>query len=95
LTWANPGFGQIRTYNVWRAIGSFTSASAVTANIALFSKVATVTNPDPNKPPTPSYTDSQVKVPNTYTYFVTDSNKQGAASGPSNSVAVTIKPSSK
>jgi hypothetical protein len=43
-------------------------------------------------PPTAAYTDSNVKNNNTtYTYFVTDANKQGAASGPSNPITVIVK----
>ena len=94
MTWKGPGFGQTRAYYVWRAIGSFTSISSVTTNINLFTKIATVTNSVPNTAPPLQYLDSQVKVPNTYTYFVTDANKEGAASGPSNPVAVTLKSSS-
>jgi hypothetical protein len=88
LTWAGPGFGQIRSYIIWRATGSFTTIEQVLAHLAAFSALKTLTG----APPTPSYTDTNVKTNTTYTYFVTDGNMQGAASGPSNLVVVTIKP---
>ena len=85
LTWTAPGFGQIRKYQVWRAVGSFPTAQQVLANFNKFSVIKTLTG----TPPSTSYTDPNVKNKTTYTYVVTDANKQGAQSEPSNPVVVT------
>ncbi|HEX6494506.1 MAG TPA: hypothetical protein VF018_03415 [Acidobacteriaceae bacterium] len=87
LTWAGPGFGQIRSYTIWRATGSFATTEQVLANLPAFSALKTLTG----APPTQSFTDTTVKSNTTYTYFITVGNKQGAASGPSNLLVVTIK----
>jgi len=87
LTWTAPNFGQVRTYYVWRAVGSFPTTQAVLSNIKLFTNIKTLTG----TPPPTSYVDSSVKNTTTYTYFVTDANKQGAQSSPSNSIVVTTK----
>jgi hypothetical protein len=87
LTWTAPGFGQTRSYTIYRAIGSFTNAQLI-SNSSSFSAIKTLTG----APPTASYTDTSVKKNTTYTYFVTDANKQGAQSGASNPVVVTVAP---
>jgi hypothetical protein len=88
LAWTPPGFGQIRKYSIWRAVGSFPTIASVVANINLFSNIQTLTG----APPSPKFTDnSKLKNGTTYTYFVTDGNKQGAQSGPSAPAAVTVK----
>ena len=87
LTWAGPGFGQIRSYTIWRATGSFTTTEQVLAHLSAFSALKTLTG----APPALSYTDTNVRSNATYTYFVTDGNTQGAASGPSNLLVVTVK----
>jgi hypothetical protein len=88
LAWTPPGFGQIRKYSIWRAVGSFPTAASVIANINLFSNIQTLTG----APPSPTFTDnSKLKNGTTYTYFVTDGNKQGSQSGPSAPVVVTVK----
>ena len=87
LTWTAPSFGQIRNYTVWRAIGSFSMPLQVLSNAGAFSAVKTLTG----TPPSPSLTDTNVKNNTTYTYFVTDGNKQGAQSGASIPLVVTIK----
>jgi len=86
LTWTAPGFGQTRSYTVWRAAGSFT-LKQILSNPGSFSVLTTLTG----QPPAPSFTDMSVKNGVTYTYFVTDANKQGAQSGPSNPLVVTVK----
>jgi hypothetical protein len=86
LTWTAPGFGQTRSYMVWRATGSFTLPQ-ILSNPGSFSVLTTLTG----QPPAASYTDPSVKNGVTYTYFVTDANKQGAQSGPSNPLVVTVK----
>lgn len=87
LNWTPPGFGQIRTYYIWRATGSFTTLQSVLANRSSFSRIATLTG----APPVTTYTDTNVKNTTTYTYFVTDANKQGSQSGPSAPAFVTVK----
>jgi hypothetical protein len=87
LTWTAPGFGQTRTYTIYRATGSFVNTQLV-SNSSSFSAIKTLTG----APPTASYTDTSVKNNTTYTYFVTDGNKQGAQSGASNPVVVTVAP---
>ena len=86
LTWTAPGFGQIRRYNVWRATGSFPTLQSVLANLNAFTNIGKVQG----TPPATTFTDSSVKNKTTYTYFVTDANKQGAQSGPSTSVTLTV-----
>jgi hypothetical protein len=88
LTWAAPGFGQVRSYTIWRAVGSFPTTQAVLANLGAFTVLTTLTG----TPPSTSYIDSNVKN-TTYTYFLTEANKQGAQSGPSNPLVVTVKQS--
>ena len=86
VTWTPPGFGQIRKYFVWRAVGSFPTLQSVLANFSAFSNIKTLTG----NPPTNAYTDTTVKNKTTYTYFVTDANKPGAQSGPSTPVTITV-----
>jgi hypothetical protein len=87
LTWLAPNFGQIRKYDVWKAEGSFPTLQQVVANFSKFSRITTVTG----APPSPSFLDPNVKNNRTYTYFVTDGNIQGAQSGPSAPIVVTVK----
>jgi hypothetical protein len=87
LTWTQPSFGQIRNYTIWRAIGSISTTEQIISNLGAFSVLKTLTG----APPTASYTDTNVKNNTTYTYFVTDGNKQGAQSGASNLLVVTMK----
>jgi hypothetical protein len=87
LTWSAPGYGQVRSYDVWRATGSFPSLANVLNSLSQFTKIKTLTG----APPLPSTSDSNVKNNTTYTYFVTDTNKQGAQSSPSNILVVRVK----
>jgi hypothetical protein len=87
LAWTSPTFGQVRTYLVWRAVGTFTTLPSLVANAASFSNIGTVTG----TPPSPSFNDGTVKNGVTYTYFVTDSNKQGVQSSESSPVTLTVK----
>jgi hypothetical protein len=86
LTWTAPGFGQTRSYIIWRAVGSFTPAQII-SNSSAFSVLKTLTG----QPPSPSYIDTAVKNGVTYTYFLTDKNKQGAQSAPTDPLVVTVK----
>jgi hypothetical protein len=86
LTWTSPSFGQTRQYQVWRALGSFPTLASVVANHSLFTKIGTLTG----TPPTAMFVDTSVNTGKTYTYFVTDQNKQGAQSGASTPLVVTI-----
>ena len=88
LNWAAPGFGQTRKYTIWRATGSFPTLTSVIANSAQFKIIGTVTKPTP---PATTFTDSNVKNNSPYTYFVTDTNKQGAQSGASAPATVFVK----
>ena len=88
LTWTSPDFGQIRSYTVWRAIGSFPTTQQVLQNIGLFSKLTpTLTG----NPPLRSFVDTTVKASTTYTYFVVDSNLFGAKSTASTPIVVLVK----
>lgn len=87
LTWSAPGFGQIREYDIWRAVGSFTTFASLVANQALFQNVGKVTG----APPATTFTDSTVKNNVTYTYFVTQKNKQGVQSAPSVQTIISVK----
>jgi len=95
LNWSAPEFGQIRRYDVWRAVGSFISVQAirqaVKANPSLFTKL-TPNGINPVLPatiPATTFTDTNVKNNTTYTYFITattkltPANPQGVQSGPS------------
>jgi hypothetical protein len=79
LTWTSPGFGQVRRYDIWRAEGSFPTVASVIANHALFMNIGNVKG----TPPVTTFTDPNVKNKTTYTYFVTETNKQGVQSGAS------------
>ena len=89
LSWTSTDFGQIRSYTVWRALGSFPTVQQALANIGQFSKLTpTLTG----QPPVTSFIDSaNLKSSKTYTYFVTDSNKPGAKSTASTPLVVTMK----
>jgi hypothetical protein len=87
LTWTAPGFGQIRSYTVWRAVGSFPTTQQVLVNSSKFSKIQTLTG----APPATFVVDQNVKNNTTYTYFVVAVNKQGVQSGESSPIVVTIK----
>ena len=91
LTWTSPSFGQTRQYEVWRALGSFPTLASAVANHSLFTKIGTITG----APPTAMFVDTGVNTSKTYTYFVTDQNKQGAQSGASAPLVVTIGSSTK
>lgn len=87
LTWTAPGFGQVREYDIWRAIGSFTTPGSLVANQALFQMVGKVTG----APPITTFTDtSKLQNKTTYTYFVTEKNAKGVQSAPSNSTVVFV-----
>ena len=88
LNWAAPEFGQIRTYSVWRAVGSFKTVASIYASRAQFTSIATVTG---GTPPKPTYLDGTVKNNTTYTYFIVDMNKQGAQSTASIPTTITVK----
>ena len=88
LSWTSPDFGQIRSYAVWRALGSFPTMQQALANIGQFAKLTTLTG----TPPKTSFIDNaNLKNGRTYTYFVADSNKFGANSTASAPLVVTVK----
>jgi len=86
LSWTSPGFGQIRTYFIWRAAGPI-SATNPPVNIG---KVT-------GAPPQTTFIDKNVKNNVTYTYFVTaalggdSGTNAGNESGPSNIISVAVK----
>jgi hypothetical protein len=76
-------------------VGSFPTRSAVLAAVEANPKLFTII-PPPNgaitgTPPQTFTVDPNVKNGATYTYFVTDKNKQGAQSGASDPIVVIIK----
>jgi hypothetical protein len=86
LSWTAPSFGQIRSYTIWRSVGAFPTAQAVLSHLSAFSILTTLNG----APPVTSFIDANLKN-TTYTYFVTDANKQGAQSGQSTPLVVTVK----
>jgi len=88
LNWSAPGFGQIRTYFIWRA--NTTNGPISPTNLPV--NIGNV----PGTPPATAFTDPNVKNGVTYTYFVTaalgaDSGpNNGNKSGPSNMQTITI-----
>jgi hypothetical protein len=94
LNWNPPSIGQIHRYSIWRAVGSFPTPAKVAANFKLFSngfcgQQNCYVQGNPTPAPT-TYTDNTVKNNTTYTYFVTDTNKQGATSGASAPTVITV-----
>lgn len=89
LTWTAPGFGQIREYDIWRAVGSFSTPGSIVLNQSLFQMIGKVTNA--NAPPALTFTDSTVKNNTTYTYFVTAKSKQNVQSGASTPATISVK----
>jgi len=89
LTWVAPEFGQIRSYSIWRAEGSFTTIASVYANRAAFTNLTTPALT--GAPPQTSYLDTTVQNKKTYTYFIVDTNKQGAQSPISAPVFITVR----
>jgi len=87
LNWTPPELCQVRRYDIWRATGSFPTLASVLANLAQFTDIKTLTG----TPPLTTFTDPNVKNNTTYTYFVTDKNKQGAQSGPSAPKTIFVK----
>ena len=92
LTWGFPGqvtqsnFGQIRAFNIFRAMDI---TGSVLTNAKSFVLLTTITPVAPAVTPVPDYVDTTVKMNHTYTYFATAVNKQGAQSSPSNYLVVT------
>ena len=74
LSWTAPSFGQIASYNVYRAVNGVPVAPPY-ANV-------------PGNPPATSFLDTNVTCGPTYTYFVTALLSDGRESVPSNSVSL-------
>jgi len=86
LSWTAPEFGQVRRYDVWRAVGSFPTLQSVVLGIKANSKLftnLTAPNGQTGTPPSKTFTDMNVKNNTTYTYFVTVTNNKGVQSGAS------------
>ena len=77
----------MRSFGIWRAVGSFPDIASVFANRQMFTNIKNLTG----TPPATSFADSTVKNNTTYTYFVVDKNKQGAQSSISFPIVVTVK----
>jgi hypothetical protein len=88
LNWTAPDFGQVRRYDIWRAEGSFPTRALVVINSSLFSLIKTLTG----APPSTTFTDTNVKNNTTYTYFLTQTNKQGVKSDISEPETIFVKP---
>jgi len=87
LNWTAPEGCQVQRYDIWRAEGTFTTPPSVVKNSALFKHIGAVTG----TPPLTTFTDnSKLKNNTTYTYFVTDTNKQAAQSGASGTFTVSV-----
>jgi hypothetical protein len=84
LNWSAPGFGQIRTYLVYRLLGSFDPTTNPLTNAQQIAKLQ-------GTPPATTYADSTMKNNTTYTYFVVASLSDGQQSAPSNFVQVFVK----
>jgi hypothetical protein len=86
LTWNSPEFGQVRRYDVWRAEGTFPTLQSVVAainqNPSVFKNLTPngITPVPPATTPSKTFTDINVKNKTTYTYFITQTNKQGVQS---------------
>ncbi|MBZ5615084.1 MAG: hypothetical protein LAO23_13825 [Acidobacteriia bacterium] len=92
LSWTTPAFGQVREYDIWRATGSFTLQCAITnPPTCAFSDIKMLTPPPTPPSTTFTFTDTTVKNNTTYTYFVTDKNKQRVESGASNTATIYVK----
>jgi len=100
LTWAPPEFGQVRRYDVWRAVGFFTTRASIVqgikANPKLFTNLTApsggITPVPPATTPKATFTDLNVKNNTTYTYFVTQTNKQKVQSEASDPpTTITVK----
>jgi hypothetical protein len=80
LSWKAPELCQVQKYDIWRSTnnGPFT-------NIGNTGRVNNGTGA-----PLTTFTDSKLKNNTTYTYFVTDTNTQGAQSGASAPVTIFV-----
>jgi hypothetical protein len=95
LNWSSPEFGQIRRYDVWRAVGTFSTLQsiqlALKTNPSVFKQLTPngITPVPPATTPVTTFTDTGVKNNTTYTYFITattkatPANPQGVQSAPS------------
>ena len=89
LSWSRPGFGQIRTYYIWRV--DETKGPLSPTNLPI--NVGKVTG----KPPLTTFTDLSAKNNTLYLYFVTSAlgadsgTNNGNQSGPSNMVTIFTK----
>ena len=99
LSWTPPEFGQVRRYDVWRAVGSFPTRASIVQGIKANSKLFTnltapngITPVPPAKTPITTKTDMNVKNNTTYTYFVTQTNNKGVQSEASDPpTTITVK----
>ena len=87
LSWTAPAsIGQVRTYYIWRATGSFPTPASIIANYTQFTNIGSVAG----TPPATAFIDKNVKNKTTDTYFVTDGNRQKVQSGPSTPATIAV-----
>jgi hypothetical protein len=86
LSWNAPEACQVQEYDIWRAEGSFSTPPSVLTNHSLFKNVGKVKG----TPPLTTFTDTKLKNNTTYTYFVTDTNGQGATSPASATFIISV-----
>lgn len=84
LAWTKPGFGQIRSYFIYRLLGTFHPVTNPLTKATLVVQLQ-------GAPPTTSYSDSKVKANTTYTYYVVAALADGRKSGASNLAVVFTK----
>ena len=84
LNWTKPAFGQIRTYFIYRLLGSFDPVTNPLSNAVQVGKVSS------QGPPATSFADTTVKNKTTYTYFIISALAKGAQSAPSNLAQVSV-----
>lgn len=85
LTWNAPGFGQIRSYLVYRLLGIYNPSTNPLTNAQL---IATLKGT--GAPPVTTYTDSMIKNKTTYTYFVVAALGNGRQSDVSSGAAIYV-----
>ncbi len=95
LNWTAPGGPcQVRRYDIWRATGSFPTLASVLAAVAANPNLFTDLTPKglTGTPPVTTFTDnSKLQNNTTYTYFVTDTNAQGATSRASDPKTILVR----
>ena len=92
LKWTAPGGPcQVRRYDVQRAQGNFPTLACALTTPATCTFTDITPNGITGTPPKTTFTDNSKLQNNTfYTYFVTETNAQGATSGASNPKVILV-----